>query len=237
MSSIIPADDRILKDDRVSARVGIVPLNVDEALTIAKSFAASGLFPDAKTAGAALAKIMAGAEYGVSPAQAMNSFHVVQGKIGMHYALIGSLVKRSGKYNFRVLEKSDERCSIEFFEYGESMGIETFTSTDAKRQGTQNMAKYPATMLYARCLTNGARTYCSEAFLGPIYSDDELRELEPVKPVDGQTKAQALTAAIMSAREARAPEVPADDVVTAEVINEPEYDPMADDAEPEGTLL
>jgi hypothetical protein len=177
----LPASTKI---DYQNTPAGIIPRTVDEALTIAKAFAAGGLFPDIKNAGMAVTKIIAGAEFGLTPTAAMNSFHIVQGKISMHYALIGSLIKRSRSYNFRVLEKSDERCEIAFYEDGEEIGREVFTAADAKRQGTQNMAKFPATMLYARCLTNGARTYCPDVFGGqPIYTPDEIEEeAAKVKP-------------------------------------------------------
>lgn len=191
--SLAQAQDqtKITREEREAVGVGIIPRNIDEALTVAKAFAASGLFPDAKTAGAALAKILAGAEYGIPPAQSMGCIHVVQGKIGMHYALLGALIKRSGKYDYRVIEKTEVSCSIAFFENGQQVGTETFTAADADRQGTQNMKKYPATMLFARALANGSRTYAPEAFLGPVYIQEELSEQEPAAFA---SKAEALMA-------------------------------------------
>lgn len=227
MSEIVPAakPDQISKADQAATPAGIVPRSVDEAVTVAKAFAASGLFPDIKNAAQAVAKIMAGAEYGIAPASAMNSFHVVQGKIGMHYSLVGALIKRSGKYNFYVHEKTDKVCRIEFFENGASQGFETFTVEDAKRQSTQNMQKFPATMLYARCLTNGARTYCSEIFMGGVYTPDELEGLDAPTPTAPATKVDELKARLSEPAPA-SEAVPADD-----------YDGPTVKADEDGVLL
>lgn len=244
MSHPVPAAEALpasTKIDYQTTPAGIIPRTVDEALTIAKAFAAGGLFPDIKNAGQAVTKIIAGAEFGLTPTAAMNSFHIVQGKISMHYSLIGSLIKKSRVYNFRVIEKSEKRCEIAFFEHGEEIGREVFTDADAKRQGTQNMGKYPATMLYARCLTNGARTYCPDVFGGqPIYTPDELEDQMEQKHVSARgdqimNHLRSQTEAHQTARQ-DPPKEP--EVVTGEVIEPEPYDPHADtDDEPQETLL
>jgi hypothetical protein len=226
------------KEDYQIAKAGLVPATIDEALTVAKAFAAGGLFPDIKNAGQALVKIMAGAEYGLTPVAAMNSFHIVQGKLGMHYSLIGARIKSSEKYNYRVIAKTNDRCEVAFFEHGEEIGREVFTAEDAKRQATQNMGKFPATMLFARALTNGARTYCSEVFNGnAVYTPEELQE--------EHRKGPDAVAGVGDQIMARLQPAPPADSITTEGIDVPDetpYEPymgptVVDEREEQGQLI
>ena len=47
-------------------------------------------------------------------------------------------VKGGSKYDYRVREMTDQVCSIEYFEAGESLGVSTFSLEDAKKAGTQS---------------------------------------------------------------------------------------------------
>lgn len=168
------------KEDYKIAQAGVMVKSIDEAVTVAKAFAASGLFPDIKSAQAAVAKILMGAEFGFTPAASMNAFHIVQGKMQMSGVAIGTLIKRSGKYDYRIRTHTQDECAIEFFQDGESLGTETFTIKDAQRQGTQNTQKYPKNMLFNRAMSNGAKFYTPDIFGGQaVYSDGEIEETKP----------------------------------------------------------
>jgi hypothetical protein len=141
-------------------------------------FVKSGFFADAKQEAQAIVKILAGRELGLSEIVSMTGIHIVAGKISLSANIVGALIKRGGRYDFRVREISDQVCRIEFFEIvdgkPESLGISVFTLEDAKRAGTQNMQKFPRNMLHARALTNGARWYMPDVYAGGIYTPEEL---------------------------------------------------------------
>lgn len=153
-------------------------LSVNEMMSIGSLFAESGLFTDIRGAAQATTKIIAGQELGIPPFAAMNGFHIIKGKAAMGANLIGATIKRSGKYDYIVREMTPDRCLIEFFQAidgkRESIGKSDFTLTDAKKAGTQNLDKYPRNMLFARAMSNGARWFTPDVFLGPIYTPEEL---------------------------------------------------------------
>ena len=155
----------------------IVPF--ETVMSMGRVFAESGYFTDAKEQAQAVVKMLAGQEMGVGPFASMSGIHIIKGKpeVGAH--LLAGIIKRSGKYDFRVQQppKPDE-VSIEFFEQDgdkwASIGISTFTAEDAKRAGTGNMPKYPRNMLFARALSNGQKWYCPDVSLAPLYSRGEI---------------------------------------------------------------
>ena len=127
----------------------------------------------------AAVKIQAGAELGIPPVAAMSSIYIVEGKPTLSAVLMGALVKRSGRYNYRVIEHTNDKCSILFFEDKEQIGTSTFTYEDAQAAGVvrnQTWTKYRRNMLFARAMSNGCRWYCPDVFGGPIYTPEELGE-------------------------------------------------------------
>lgn len=149
--------------------------SLDDLNKIASLFAASGFFKDAREAPQAAIKILAGQELGFPSFASMTGIHIIQGKPTMGANLMAATIKRSGRYNYRVLELTDKVCRIEFFENGQSAGVSEFTYEDAKRAGTQNLNKFPKNMLFARAISNGMRFYCPDLLLGaPIYTPEEL---------------------------------------------------------------
>ncbi len=181
------------------AKVGaIIPQNVAEVVTLAKALHESGLFPNIKNAAQAVAMIIAGAEMGMPPMASLNGFHIVQGKIMTHYSTIGAGVRRAG-YNYRVVTQTDILCELMFIDRdGSDMGLSKWDAEDAKRASTQNMGKFPRTMLFARAMSNGARQYTPEAFNGLIvYEHGERFEIEAEARESGElqesTSVQRLT--------------------------------------------
>lgn len=154
--------------------VGLSIQSVDELARVATMMAKSGFFKDASDAAQAGVKIMAGQAWGIDPFSAMSGIHVIQGKATVGAHLMAAKVKGSGKYDYRVREMTDQVCSIEYFEAGESLGVSTFSLEDAKKAGTQNLTKFPRNMLFARAMSNGQRWFCPDVFTTPVYTPEEM---------------------------------------------------------------
>lgn len=146
--------------------------------TLGETLVRSGFFSDTRQAAQAIVKILAGRELGLGPIASMTGIHVIQGRISLSANLIAAAIKRSGRYDFRVTEMTEQVCTIEFFErvdgQREKIGVSTFTAEDARRAQTKNMDKYPRNMLYARAMSNGARWYTPDVFAGAVYTPEEM---------------------------------------------------------------
>lgn len=153
---------------------------VNEIMTMAKTFAESGMFTDTKQMAQAFVKIQAGQEIGVPPFAAMSGIHIIQGKPTMGAGLIASTVKGSGKYDYKVKEMTDKACSIDFFQGKENIGNSTFTIEDARKAQTKNLEKFPKNMLFARAISNGVKWFCPDVFSGPIYVPEEMPEQKTI---------------------------------------------------------
>lgn len=87
--------------------IAVEKLPLTEIMTIAKSFAESGMFTDIKSAAQAVVKILAGQEIGIPPFAAMSGIHIIQGKPAIGAGLMAASVKGSGKYNYKVTEQTE----------------------------------------------------------------------------------------------------------------------------------
>lgn len=155
--------------------IQIMPVN--DIMVMAKTFAESGMFTDAKQMGQAFVKIQAGQEIGIPPFAAMSGIHIIQGKPTIGAGLIASTVKGSGKYDYKVVEMNEKICSIDFYQGTENIGNSTFTIEDAKKALTKNIDKFPKNMLFARAISNGVKWFCPDVFAGPIYVPEEMPEV------------------------------------------------------------
>ena len=178
----------------------------DEVERAAKAMVASGYFADTKAISQGIVKILAGQELGFGPFASMNGVYIIQGKPSFGANMMAAAVKASGRYNYRVVEMSDEVCEIAFIENGQECGRSKFTIADAKKAGTKNLDKFPRNMLFARAMSNGVRWYCPDVMNGSaIYTPEELgvetdedgKPLEPiisevidVEPVQEKSRAQ-----------------------------------------------
>jgi len=154
--------------------IQIMPVN--DIMVMAKTFAESGMFTDAKAMGQAFVKIQAGQEIGIPPFAAMSGIHIIQGKPTIGAGLIASTVKGSGKYDYRVKEMNEKICSIDFLQGSEVIGNSTFTIDDAKKALTKNIDKFPKNMLFARAISNGVKWFCPDVFSGPVYVPEEMEQ-------------------------------------------------------------
>lgn len=174
----------------MNALMKIDPDAVTMYSSIAQSLALAGFFPiggqyQAKTreeqAAQAFVKILAGHELGIGPVLAMQHIHIIDGKTSLDATMVAGLIKSSGKYDY-VVDKMDRNGSaITFYEIRGTervkLGTATWGEPDAKAAGLLgrgNWGKYPRDMYFSRCVTFGARRFCPDVFLGPIYTPEEL---------------------------------------------------------------
>lgn len=153
-------------------------MSVADLVKTADLFAKSGFFSDAREMSKAFVKIQAGRELGIGPAASMKAIHVIQNTPTLSANVIAAKVKGSSKYDYRVIETSEEQCEIAFFEGNEELGRSTFTMHDARKAALGNKPNwehYPRNMLFSRAMSNGARWYCPDAFAGiTVYTPEEL---------------------------------------------------------------
>lgn len=142
---------------------------------LGKVLAASGYFPDAKSAAQCAVKVLAGQELGVKPIAAMTGIYIVKDKVMVGATLLASIVQQHPDYSYRVREMSNENVQIEFFHKGEQIGVSNFSIEDARKAGTQNTDKFPRNMLFARAMSNGVKWFIPGVLGGlPVYTEGEL---------------------------------------------------------------
>lgn len=158
-------------------------LTLPQVLQLGDVLYKSGYFADIKSASQAVVKILRGQELGIGPVTALEQIHVVQGRTALSAGLIASLIKRSGRYDYRVLRNDDTACEIAFYQDGKEIGRSVFTLDHAKQAGLltrEIWQKYPRNMLFARALSNGAKWYCPDVFGGAVYTPEELAQGEVI---------------------------------------------------------
>lgn len=153
----------------------------DDVHRLGETLARSGYFKDTRDAAQAVVKILYGAEIGLGPVQAMMGVHIIEGKPAPGAALVAALIKRSGKYTYRVRRWDATGCELEFFERvegkWESLGPASFDEADAKRAsllGRGPWKSFPKAMYFARAVTVGGRTYTPDIFGGAVYDPEEF---------------------------------------------------------------
>lgn len=163
----------------------------------AKAYSESGYWPDAASVAKALVKIEAGHSLGLPALVAMSEVHVIDGKPTLGAGALASLVRTSGRYDYRVLELTPERCTISFTDRGEHVGDSTFdlqNARDAGLLGRGPWKQYPRNMLFARAISNGVAWFCPDVVSGRVYTPEEIdatatpealpEELEALDTVD-----------------------------------------------------
>ena len=170
-----------------------------DPMTVAQVFRASGMFPDIQSEAAAATKIIIGRGLGIADFDAMSGLHIIKGKAVLASNLMAAAIKRSGKYDYRVVVSDDTVCTIDFYGGGEKIGSSSFSVEDAKRAGLSgdNWRKYTRAMLFARCISAGYKTHCPDALgAAPVYVEahGETEIPEDPKP---EPKAKAVSPAAM----------------------------------------
>lgn len=155
-----------------------LPTAMNDVREMGKVLAASGYFKDIRSEAQAITKILYGRELGIAPVTAMMGMHVIEGKPVLSSNMIATLIKRSGRYNYRVVRWDAAGCELIFVEAGQELGPASFLKEDAQAAGLLNKAtwkQYPKAMYFARAISMGARAYCADIFGGaPVYTPEEL---------------------------------------------------------------
>jgi len=188
----LPARAPLQSGGQVAA---IIPQTIEDAFRVANAFSASGLAPQSlKGPEAILVSIMAGAELGFAPYQAMQSFAVINGRASIWGDAIPALLWSRG---FDIEETFDDEdnptkatCVVT-----RPSGKEirrTFSLKDAKeaglldKQGPWKTAR--KRMLQMRARAFAARDGAADVLRGmPVYEEvadfQEIRDVTPPKPV------------------------------------------------------
>lgn len=157
-----------------------------DMITLAGHLAKSGYFADAKDASQAVVKVLYGMEIGVSPIASMTGIHVIEGKPSIGAGIMAAAIKRSKKYNFKVITSTDFDCQLEFFENGESVGTLGMTIEEATTAGLTtngygkpkvNWQRSPSDMLFARVLSRGQRRFAPDVFSTVFYTTEEMDDV------------------------------------------------------------
>ena len=115
-------------------------LSYSEIEQISKAFVASGMFgEDMDKISKGITKIMAGQELGLAPFASMRAVHVIEGNATLSANTMAGMVKSSGRYDYTVVKKELDGCTIDFYEYQKGkrvkMGTESFDIDEARMAG------------------------------------------------------------------------------------------------------
>lgn len=169
----------------MSTELTIGKHSISEIMKLGEMLAKSGYFKDATDPAKAVAKIMAGQELGIPPFASMAGIYIIEGKPVLGANLIAGLIKKSGKYDFRVLLLTNEECDIEFYRDGKPLGRCGYDMDDAERAGLAGKAvwkRHPRNMMFARSMSDGAKHYCPDIFITGVYVDGA--DFDAVAPVE-----------------------------------------------------
>lgn len=151
-----------------------------DVMTLGRVLSQSGYFADARDAAQAVVKVMAGQELGFGPIASMSGIYIINGKPTISANLMAAAIKRSRKYDYRIIRLDNDGCEIAFYQGADQIGVSTFTRQDASNAGAltgknqHTWKAYARNMLFARALSNGARWYTPDIFGGPIYTPEEM---------------------------------------------------------------
>lgn len=161
------------------------PGTLAELQTFAREFSVSQLLPKHlrdKPADVAIT-VLYGRELGLTPMQAIQGIHVIEGKPSLSAAMAVALVKRSPLCEFfDLVDSSAKSATYETKRRGGRKESKmTFTIEEAQSAGLlgkDNWKKYPAAMLRNRAALALARDVYPDV-VANIISDDEADDLRP----------------------------------------------------------
>ena len=165
-----------------TAHQAIEPSTMDELRALAVA-AATSKFYGTSSPEQALMLLMTGRDLGLSYAQSLRAFHVVQGRPVLSAAGMVAVCLRSGVCeHFRTVESTDTVATVEVKRRGDPARRVTFTIDDARRAGLaqrETWKSYPSRMLLARAQAWAAREVFPDLLLG-LYDEDEVAA--PARP-------------------------------------------------------
>jgi len=105
--------------------------SIDDVSRVAQMMSKSGFFEDAKSAAQAGVKILAGMELGIPPVASVRGVYILDGNTCLSSGLLAALIKQHPRYDYKVVEATDERAELQFFEEGEEQGTASFSMDEA----------------------------------------------------------------------------------------------------------
>lgn len=133
---------------------------------------------------------------GLDPIDALGgSLFYIQGKVGMSSETMASLIRQAG-HSVVKDQKSDNSICILHGKRKDNGDTWTcvFSMDDAKRAGLAKgmYDKYPAVMLYNRCMSMLARQLFPDVIKGSGYTLDELKEIAKVEEYNPKAEQQTI---------------------------------------------
>ena len=178
--------------DETPGRAGMTEVDFAYLERLAAAAADSGLYGSgAKAKAQLLMKLIYGRDLQIPVSAALSAIDIYDGKMELSSNLIAALLEAHPHYAYAIVETTNERCELEFFKDGRSLGKAKFDAADATTAGladTDYYRHYPSDMFFARAITRGARRYCPGLGRGvAIYASGELakRTPEPTGPAPG----------------------------------------------------
>jgi hypothetical protein len=209
----------------------LVPRTIEEAWRLAVAISRSGLAPkDAKRPEQVLVAIMAGAELGMPPFQAVQSIAVINGRPTLYGdGLLGVVQARGVRLKEWFEGEGDDltaSCTVTRPEADEEPVTRSFSVANAKtaglwmRKGRDGQdtpwVTYPRRMLQMRARSWGIRDSCSDLIRGIVVREEALdAEFTEVTPSEEAPSVSAFLDA----------DIAADDGSKIEVADAPEPEP------------
>lgn len=145
----------------------------------AQDFIKSGMLPDSiRTAEACFAIAVKGLEVGMPPMQAFAQINVIKGKPVINAEGMQYLIRKNcPKARIEIVERTTKICRIRATRPNEIPVEFTWTIEDAKTAGllaNATWTKFPRNMLFARCVSDMARSVFADCIGGISYTPEEL---------------------------------------------------------------
>lgn len=155
--------------------VAIVPFS--EVKELAKATAESRYYPGVQSAEQAIVLMSLAQAEGMHPIQALQRYHVIEGKPSKQaQAMLADFIASGGKVEW--IEHSSTACKATFSHPTGGTVTTGFTMDDAKRAGLSarpNWQRYPENMLHARCVSKGVR-FVYPAATGGFHTPEEEQD-------------------------------------------------------------
>lgn len=176
--------------------VSFEPQNFAQLEKLCGILAATGM-GGLKSPGDALARIMAGAELGLSAIQSIRAIRMIGDQQNMDASVMQALCMRHPSCEeFHVVESTDRRATLHVKRAGRPRQIITYTIEDAERAKLTKPGgaweKNPKQMLRARCKSEAARLEFPDLMYGigavEDYADNGIAVVEVVTPAISQVE-------------------------------------------------
>jgi len=171
-------DAKIVEEEKaIETKIVKVLPDSAELMTLADTFAKSGMFPAITNQYEAAAVIEYGRELGLKPIISLQTISVIKGRLSIESKALYALALDKG-VKIKIVKKDDKGCTLEFSKKGREPYTTSFTHEDAKRAGLHtkdSYMKYPEEMYFNRCISKGLRAFDPGILLG-VYTSEEMED-------------------------------------------------------------